>query len=60
MKYTWQVAVRAARRRKPVGPSADPEHNYVGLWVTKKIKIIFFGLAAGAATLKESSQFTAL
>ena len=45
-------AVRAARRRRPVGPSADPERNYVGLRVTKKIKIIFFGLAAGAATLK--------
>ncbi len=39
----------AARRRRPVGPSDSPEHNKVVLWATKKINIIFFGLAAGTA-----------
>ena len=48
------------RREAPEGPSgllAIPEPNVVELWVTKKIKIIFFGLAAAeAAMLKKSSQ----
>ena len=30
----------------PIGPSANPEFNKFELWATKKIKIIFFGLAA--------------
>ena len=32
-----------------MGPSATPERNFVGLWGTKKIRIIFFGLAAANA-----------
>ena len=39
----------AARRRRPVGPSAMKELNVVEFFHTKKINIIFFGLAAGAA-----------
>ena len=39
----------AARRRRPYEPSAIQERNVVGLLYTKKIKIIFFGLAAAAA-----------
>ena len=37
----------AARRRRPVGPSAVQERNFVGLLDTTKIKFIFVGLAAG-------------
>ncbi len=48
------------RREAPEGPTgllAIPELNVVELWDTKKIKIIFFGLAAAeAATPKKSSQ----
>ena len=46
----------AARRRRPVGPSAIQERNVVGLLYTTKIIIIFVGLAAAAANPKESSQ----
>ena len=48
------------RREAPEGPMgllAIPEPNVVELWVTKKIKIIFFGLAAAeAAAPKKISQ----
>ena len=35
-----------------------PEHNCVGLWVTKKIIFIFFGLAAAAAKKNVLNRFT--
>lgn len=44
---------RAARRRRPVRPSATGQFNVVELSGTKKIRIIFFGIAAGAATPKK-------
>ncbi len=31
---------------RPYGPSASPEPNFVGLWATTKMNIIFVGLAA--------------
>ena len=41
--------METARLRRPVGPSAIQERNVVGLLYTKKINIIFFGLAASTA-----------
>ena len=41
------------RCEAPEGPTdllANPEPKVVELWVTKKIKIIFFGLAAAAVS----------
>ena len=48
----------AARRGRPVGPSAIQERNVVGLLYTTKIIIIFVGLAAGADNQKEKAPIT--
>ncbi len=41
----------------PKGPSAIQERNDVGLLYTKKINIIFFGLASGTAEEKRKISF---
>ena len=47
----------AARRRRPVGPPADQEPNFVGLLVTKKINtFIFFGLAAACVAARKKKS----
>ena len=63
--FVWELefwcrikAQSTARRRRPVGPSASPVLNNVECWATKKIIIIFFGLAADAANPKEKAPTT--